>query len=374
MTQPAIPMLDLQAEVSEHFEELNGAIGRVLRSAMFIGGPEVAAFEDEIAAYLGVKHAVGCNSGSDALVIALQALGVGPGDEVLTTPFTFVATGSAALRVGATPRFCDIEDETFNLDLDRVEAMIGAKTRAVIPVHLYGHGVDMNRLRAMCEPRGIAVLEDVAQALSGEFDGRKLGTFGAISAYSFFPSKNLGAYGDGGLISTDDDSLAETARMLRAHGAKKKYFNEILGYNSRLDSIQAAILRVKLGKLDEATRGRQRVAAHYARGLESREDVVVPTVRPGFDHSFHQYTVRLPGTNRDAVAAYMKKHGVSTMVYYPKILPDLPLFDSHEESVPVARRCCREVLSLPIWPGMPPETTSRVCETLLAALDEVRDQ
>lgn len=371
MTQPTIPMLDLQAEVEQNFAAITEAVERVLKTAQFIGGPEVTAFEAEIAEYLGVEHAIGCNSGSDALVIGLQALGVGPGDEVLTTPFTFVATGSAALRVGATPRFCDIEDETFNLDLDRLESMITEKTKAVIPVHLYGHGVDMNRLNAMCKPRGIAIVEDVAQALSATFEGKKLGSFGDISAYSFFPSKNLGAYGDGGLVTTGDDGLAETARMLRSHGSKKKYFNEILGYNSRLDAIQAAILRLKLPHLDGTTSGRQAVAAQYAERLGERPEIHTPATRADFEHSFHQYTVRLENIDRDGVASYMRERGVSTMVYYPKILPDLPLFSSNTDEVPVARRCCTEVLSLPIWPGMPVETINRVCDTLIAALDEV---
>src|SRR5690606_6955787 len=257
----------------------------------FIGGPEVDSFEKEAAAYLGAKHAVGVNSGTDALVIALRALGVGAGDEVITTPFSFFATAESISNVGAEPVFVDVDEATFN---------IAPRTMAILPAHLYGRPADMDALMAVAERHGLKVVEDCAQSFGARYRGsRQTGTIGHVGAYSFFPSKNLGAYGDGGLIATDDDHIAEQARMLRAHGSKRKYHNEVLGYNSRLDALQAAFLRVKLPHVDAWNDGRRATARRYGELLADVPGVVTPQVVNG--HVFHQYTVRLLGADRDQV-------------------------------------------------------------------------
>ncbi len=255
MSDIKIPILDLKPEIDALWDEFNAAFQRVLRDGHFIMGADVLAFEREAASYLGVKHAIAMNSGTDALLIGLRALGVGPGDEVITTPFTFVATAEAATNLGATPVFVDIDPRTYNLDTALLEAAITPRTKAIIPVHLYGHAAEMDAVMAVAEKHGLKVLEDVAQAFSGEHRGRKLGAIGHAGAFSFFPSKNLGAFGDGGLLVTNDDAVAEAARMLRVHGAKRKYYNEVPGYSSRLDTLQAAMLRVKLPHVEAASAG-----------------------------------------------------------------------------------------------------------------------
>src|SRR5690606_19924572 len=264
---------------------------RILKSGQFILGGDVRAFEAEIAAYLGVKHAIGVNSGTDALLIGLRALGVGPGDEVITTPFTFFATAEVISLLGATPVFVDIDPESFNIDPDLIEEKITARTKAIIPVHLYGRAAEMEKIMAIARKHGLKVVEDVAQAMGGEAQGKKLGSIGDVGAFSFFPTKNLGAYGDGGLITTDNDELAELAKMLRAHGSRKKYYNEVLGYNSRLDTLQAAILRVKLPHIDAWNKRRFEAAVRYSDLLADVPHVVTPSLVEG--HVFHQYTIRI---------------------------------------------------------------------------------
>lgn len=364
---PPIPMVDLQGEVAALWQELEPAIHRVLRSGHFILGPEVEAFEAEFAEYLGVEHAIGVNSGSDALVIALQSLGISRGDEVITSPFTFVATGSAILRVGATPVFADVEPDTYNLDVSDVKAKLTGRTRAVLPVHLFGHAADMAPLLELAADAGLHVVEDVAQALSGAVGGKKLGTLAEAAAFSFFPSKNLGAYGDGGMVVFRDPAAAETARMLRAHGAKRKYHNQILGYNSRLDALQAAILRTKLPYLDDWTRARNE-AAHLYDELLRGLPVATPSVRADCIHAFHQYTVRIEGGARDRAQTILRSGGIASMVYYPVLLCDMPLFDGSQADCPTARRVASEVLSLPLWPGMSRETQQRIADGLAVAL------
>jgi dTDP-4-amino-4,6-dideoxygalactose transaminase len=367
-SEKKIPILDMTPEIDALWDEINGAIQRVLRSGAFIMGPDVKAFETEVAAYLGVKHAIGVNSGTDALVIGLRAMDIGPGDEVITTPFTFFATAEAVSMVGATPVFVDIDPKTFNLDVEQVKAKLNGKTKAVIPVHLFGQGVDMDPLMELAKAHKLYVLEDVAQAFSGAYKGKKLGAIGDIGAFSFFPSKNLGAYGDGGLITTNDDALAETCRMLRVHGAKKKYYNEVVGYNSRLDTIQAAILRVKLPRIDEASAGRKRVAALYAELLKDVPGVVVPFEADTNTHVFHQYTIRVLGGKREAVQKALDEAGVGTMVYYPVPVHQLPIYKNLGYSLPIAEAAAGEVLSLPIWPTLDRATAERVVNALKQAL------
>ena len=363
-----IPVIDLTPGIDDLRADLMAAVEEVLASAQFILGPNVAAFESEIAAYLGVEHAVGVNSGTDALVIGLRALGVGPGHEVITSTFTFFATAEAISVVGARPVFVDIDPDTFNLDPGAVEVAVGPRTRAIVPVHLFGQSANMDEITRMATDHELAVLEDTAQAMGAEWRSRRAGTIGVAGAFSFFPSKNLGGFGDGGMLATDDAGVAERARMLRSHGGKRKYHNEMLGYNSRLDELQAALLRKRLPRLDAANAGRRRVAAGYDAALAALDGVVRPVVVPGAGHVFHQYTVRLPAGRRDEVAARLRAEGIATMVYYPVPVHLLPVYAHLDVHLPVAERAAAEVLSLPIWPEMTDPQIERVADALGQAL------
>jgi dTDP-4-amino-4,6-dideoxygalactose transaminase len=362
---PAIPVLDLSPEINSLWDELNAAIQRVLKSGQFILGPEVKAFEEEVAAYLGVRHAIGVNSGTDALIIGLRALGIGPGDEVITTPFSFFATAESISNVGAKPVFVDVEEGSFNIDPGLIEAKITPGTRAIMPVHLFGRPCATEAVMAIAERHRLKVIEDCAQSFGARYQGRQTGAIGDVGAFSFFPSKNLGAYGDGGLITTNDDRLAELARMLRTHGSKKKYHNELLGYNSRLDSLQAAILRVKLPHTDTWNEQRREVVRRYNQLLADVPGVITPEVTDG--HVFHQYTIRL-SANRDEVQARLERQGISTMVYYPIPQDRLPVYHGQYPANPVSDRLARQVLSLPIWPSLSAECQERVTGALQAAL------
>ncbi len=345
-----VPIFDPLPEVEALWDELNAAVQGVLRSGRYIMGPEVAAFEAEAAEYLGAGYAIGVNSGTDALVIGLEALAVGPGDEVITTPFTFFATAEAISQVGAVPVFVDIDPETYNIDPSLIEEKITPRTKAILPVHLFGQAAEMDPIMALAEEHGLKVLEDVAQAFGGEYRGKKLGAIGDVGAFSFFPTKNLGACGDGGLITTDDPGVAEKARMLRAHGAKKKYHNEIVGYNSRLDELQAAMLRVKLPHIDGWNEGRREVARRYDELLEGLPSIFTPREFPNRLHVYHQYTVRITDGRRDEVRERLAEDGVGTMVYYPVSVHRLPVYDSLGYQVSHSEEAEGEVLSLPIWP------------------------
>ena len=364
-TQTRIPVLDLTPQLDALWPELNHAIQKVLRSGHYIMGPEVKAFEEEAARYLGVRHAVTCNSGTDALFLALRSLGLGPGDEVITTPFTFFATAEAISHVGATPVFEDVEPESMNLDPRLLERAITARTRAILPVHLFGRPCDLDAILDVAGRHGLKVVEDCAQSLGGRHQGRLTGTLGDAGCFSFFPSKNLGAYGDGGLLATSDDALADTARMLRVHGSRQKYHNEVVGYNSRLDELQAAILRVKLPHLEAWNRSRRRVAENYRRLLAGHPGVRTPAVGEG--HVFHQYTIQLGEGTRDRVQARLEEEGISAMVYYPIPCHRLPLYrESHAHvACPVAETLAACVLSLPIWPEMDEETQVTVAHAVL---------
>ncbi len=350
--QTNTPILDLQPQIQAHWEEFNVAFQRVLRSGQFILGPEEKAFEQECATYLGVKHAIGLNSGTDALYIALRALGIGPGDEVITTPFTFFATAEAISHVGATPVFVDIEEDSFNLNPDLIEAAITPRTKAIIPVHLFGRPCDMDRILGIAEKHGLKLVEDCAQSFGATWNGKQTGSMGAFGCFSFFPTKNLSAFGDGGLLTTDNDELAATARMLRAHGSRKKYHNEAVGYNSRLDELQAAMLRVKLPHIDEWNTQRRAVAQGYWDHLSGNQALVLPNIVDG--HVFHQFTARVKAGRRDEVQDALAQVGIGTMVYYPLPIHHLRLYlESHAATrCPVAEQAAKEVLSLPIWPEM----------------------
>ncbi|GEA16562.1 aminotransferase [Moorella sp. E308F] len=365
---PKIPVLDLTPEIEALWDELMAAIQGVLKSGQFIMGPNVKAFEQEAAAYLGVKHAVGVNSGTDALVIALRAAGIGPGAEVITTPFTFFATAEAISQVGATPVFVDIDPKTFNINPDLIEPAITSRTRAILPVHLYGQAADMDPIMELAKKYNLKVIEDTAQAFGGEYKGRKLGTIGDAGCFSFFPSKTLGAFGDGGLIATNDDEIAEKARMLRVHGAKKKYYNEVIGYNSRLDEIQAAILRVKLPHIDEWNEARRQAAKRYNELLKDVPGIVTPYEAPYARHVYHQYTIRVPDGMRDKMKQFLADQAIGTMVYYPVPVHKLPVYAGSNYRLPESEKAAGEVLSLPIWPKILDETQARVAKVLEATL------
>jgi len=363
-----IPILDLQPEIERLWEEIFTGIQEVIRSGQFIMGPNVEAFEAEAARYLGVKHAIGVNSGTDALTICLRGLGIGPGDEVITTSFSFFATAEAIEAAGAKPVFVDIEPLSFTLDPGLLEAAITPRTRAILPVHLYGRAADMEPILSLAQKYGLRVVEDAAQAFGGEYRGRKLGTLGDGGCFSFFPSKNLGAFGDGGMIATDDDELAEQARMLRSHGSRRKYWNERIGYNSRLDELQAAVLRVKLRRLDEWNEGRRAAAARYHSLLAGVEGLTLPREEGDILHVYHQYTVRITGGRRDAVHQLLRAQGIQTMIYYPAALHQLPYYRQAGLRFPEAEKAAGEVLSLPIWPHIPEELQREVASCLIRLL------
>lgn len=350
-------MVDLRAQLVATRHEIEAAVGAVLDRGAFVRGPFVAAFEAELAAYVGglgagaEVHALGVGNGTDALQIGLMALGVGPGDEVVCPAFTFVATAEAAALLGATPVFVDVDPDTFNLDADAVADAITERTKAVVPVHLFGQCADMSALRPVCEATGVPVLEDMAQAAGATWEGVPAGALGDLAALSFYPSKNLGAFGDGGAILTTDAGLAERVRQIANHGAAKKYHHTAVGVNSRLDAIQAAILSVHLRHLPVWTEARRTAAAAYDGLLADVEGLVLPVRRSEARHVFHQYTVRIPGAHRDAVRDDLRARGVPTMVYYPEPLHRMGPYAA-DVDLPETDRACAEVLSLPMHPHL----------------------
>ncbi len=348
----AVPFFDPVREQAEQLEALRAAFERVLASGMFILGPEVEAFERELAEWLGVRHVVGLSSGTDALLVGLMALGVGPGDEVVTTPFTFFATAGAVVRLGARPVFADIDPDTFQLDPAAAAAAVGTRTRALIPVHLFGAPCLVPRV-----PEGVAVLEDAAQAIGAAPLGGIAGTL------SFFPAKNLGALGDGGALYTDDDALAERVRVLRVHGAKPKYHHHLVGGNFRLDALQAAFLRVKLPSLRRAIEARRQHAAIYREVLWDVPEVRLPPDVAG--HTYNQFVVR--ARDRDGLRRFLSERGLATAVYYPEPLHLQPCFADlgyRPGSLPHAEQACREVLALPVAPALTDAEILRVAEAI----------
>jgi dTDP-4-amino-4,6-dideoxygalactose transaminase len=367
-----IPSMDLIPETRMMEDELMEAVQQVLRDGRFIMGPNVAAFEEEFAAYLGVQYAVAVNSGTDALVISLRSLGVGPGDEVITTPFTFFATAEAISSVGARPVFVDIDPDTLNIDASRVAEAVTGRTRAVVPVHLFGLPVEMDDLADVAGAHNLLIVEDCAQSLGATYKGQLTGSFGAAAAFSFFPSKTLGGFGDGGMLVTSSEETALVARALRTHGGLVKYHNEMLGYNSRLDELQAALLRVKFRHFSYLASGRARVAELYSQSFQNSEQIRGLNVPPYCQHAWHQYTVRLAKGSRDWVARRLIESDVQTMVYYPVPLHKLPVYEDEWRSARfvTAETAAAEVLSLPIWPSMSEEAVETVAASLKQALDQ----
>lgn len=367
-----IPLLDLGPEIESLWSEISEVSLRVLRSGYFVGGPEVTGFEEEAATYLGAEHAVALNSGTDALVIGLRALGVSPGDEVITSPFTFFASPESIGIVGAREVFADIEADSFNLDPERVEAAVTGRTKALMPVHLFGRPADMDAILDTARRHDLAVIEDAAQSFGARFGpgsglaGRQTGSVGHAGAFSFYPTKNLGGFGDGGLLVTDDAGVADTARRLRDHGSTRRYVNETLGYNSRLDALQAALLRVKLPHVDRTNEARRAAAARYDELLADVEGVIRPEIVAG--HVFHQYTIRLPGGRRDRVREALSEASIGSMIYYPIPCHRLPAYAEREISMPVAEMVADEVLSLPMWPAIEAGAQERVRDVIAGAL------
>jgi dTDP-4-amino-4,6-dideoxygalactose transaminase len=351
-----LQFLDLGLQFEQIRDEVMRAVTSVLETQHFILGPEVEQLEAETSQYLGCRFAVACASGTDALILALMAAGIQPGDEVITTPFTFVATASAIVRAGATPIFADIDPVTYNLDPKSVAQRITPRTRALIPVHLFGLAAEMQPLMETARSRGIAVIEDAAQAIGAAYRGQNVGAIGAMGCFSFFPSKNLGGAGDGGMITTNDPNHADRLRLLRVHGSRKKYQYEILGTNSRLDALQAAILRVKLRHLNDWTEQRRRNAERYRRlfaNSGSPDGLRLPTEFDGMRHVYNQFTVRC--ADRDLLREHLHHEGIPTEIYYPYPLHLQPAFaylGYKEGSLPHAEAAAREVLSFPIYPEL----------------------
>jgi dTDP-4-amino-4,6-dideoxygalactose transaminase len=373
-----VPLLDLRRNTALD-AELEGAFRRVLQSGHYILGPEVEAFERECALYIGAKHAIAVSSGTDALLVALMALGVGPGDEVVCPTHTFFATGGVVWRLGARPRFVDSEPTCFNLDPTKLEAAITSKTKAIVPVHLFGQCADMTAISDIARRRGIPIVEDAAQALGARHGAKQAGTFGIMGCFSFFPSKNLGALGDAGLVTTDDDVVAERLRVLRSHGGKPKYYHAVVGGNFRIDALQAALLRVKLPHLDAASEQRARNAQYYVTELTRRGvgrvngssgcggrcavapvgAETAPLLLPSTcqtRHLFNQFVIRIPGAGaRDALRQRLSERGVGTEIYYPVPLHLQECFASlghHKGDFPVAESLASESLALPIFPEL----------------------
>lgn len=363
-----VPLFDLTRQYQGLKPEIDAAVLDLLASGQYVLGPAVEAFEEEAARELGVKHAIGVANGTDALQIALRACKVGPGDEVITAPFSFYSAAEVIADLGATPVFVDIEADTFNIDPRLIEAAITPKTRAIIPVHIFGHPAPLTEINAIAQKHGLKVIEDSAQGWGASLGGKMCGNLADAGTFSFFPSKNLGACGEGGLISTDDDDIARVARNLRVHGQSRRYYYDEIGYNSRLHALQAAILRVKMPHSRSWNQNRRAHAAHYAQLLE-QTPLVLPTERSGACHVYHQYTLRVPeNLEREKICAHLSERGIGWAIYYPHPLHLQPVFENlgyREGQLPVSERACREVLSLPIFP----ELEVREVEEVGAALN-----
>lgn len=366
-----VPLLDLKAQYATIREEVRAAVDRVMESQLFIMGPEVTALEEEVAAYSHTRFGIGMSSGTDAILAALMAIDLRPGDEVVTTPYTFFATAGAVARLGGVPVFVDIDPATYNIDPARIEAAITPKTRAIMPVHLFGQMADMDPIMEIAGRRNLVVIEDAAQAIGSEYKGRRAGSIGHMGCFSFFPSKNLGGFGDGGMTVTNDPALAEKLDILRKHGSKPKYYHKIVGGNFRLDAIQAAILRIKLRYLDEWTAGRQRNAALYrklfdAAGVAER-GVFTPLELPHGRHIYNQFVLRVP--QRDALMAYLKQWKIGTEVYYPvpmHLQECFAMLGHHEGDFAESERAALNTVAVPIYP----ELTEGMQQTVVAAIAE----
>jgi UDP-2-acetamido-2-deoxy-ribo-hexuluronate aminotransferase len=372
-----IPMVDLQGQYQKIKSEVDAGIQEVIDSAAFINGPAVKEFQADLERYLGVKHVIPCANGTDALQIAMMALDLQPGDEVITASFTYVATAEVIALLKLVPVLVDVNADTFSLDLEAVERNITSKTKAIVPVHLFGQCADMERLMEIADKHKLYVIEDVAQAIGADYtfaDGRtmKAGTIGTIGSTSFFPSKNLGCYGDGGAIYTNDDELAKKMRMVAHHGQSVQYKHDVVGVNSRLDTIQAAILKVKLKHLDEYAAARNKVAEYYDNAFASHEKLVIPARSQNSTHVFHQYTLQLKGADRNALREKLASRGIASMIYYPIPLHMQKAFASDrykKGDFPVTERLCESVLSLPMHTELDESTLKFITDSVLELLN-----
>jgi dTDP-4-amino-4,6-dideoxygalactose transaminase len=355
----SVPMLDVSRENCKLRQRIDAAMAEVCESGAFVHGPACVRFESAMAEYCGVRHAVGCASGSDALLLSLMVLGVGPGDEVIVPSFTFFATASAVWRLGAKPVFVDIRPDTFNLDPADVLYKMSTATKAIIPVHLFGQCAEMGEIRQIATAaRGVPIIEDACQAIGAEYRGRRAGSLGTLGAFSFYPTKNLGGFGDGGLITTDDEELAARLRVLRDHGQQPRYYHHFVGLNSRLDALQAAVLNVKLPLLGNWAAARERHASRYTEEFARRgigESIIAPTSAQGCGHVWNQYTVRVGAGRRDALQKHLAERKIGSAIYYPVPLHLQKCFAAlgyEPGSLPATEEACREVLSLPVYPEL----------------------
>ncbi len=371
-------MVDLKGQYEKIQAEVDAAILNVVRSSAFINGPEVHAFQKELETYLDVKHVIPCANGTDALQIALMALDLKPGDEVITSDFTFIATVEVVALLGLKPVLVDVDPGTFNIDPDAVRNAITPKTKAIVPVHLFGQCAPMDELLAIAKEHDLFIVEDAAQSISSEYTlnsgaKKRAGTMGDFGTTSFFPSKNLGCYGDGGALYTNDDQLADKARQIANHGMKVRYYHEIIGVNSRLDSIQAAVLRIKLRQLDVYNASRQKAAAFYDNAFAGVEGIQIPERHPQSSHTFHQYTLTVSGINRDALQKHMMDSEVPAMIYYPVPLHKQEAFDelnADDSLFPVTAALSKCVISLPMHSELDSEQLERITSTLLAYFEK----
>jgi Predicted pyridoxal phosphate-dependent enzyme apparently involved in regulation of cell wall biogenesis len=398
MNDKIIPLIDLKAQNNVIGDELIKSVNNVLLSAQYIMGPEVKKFEMDFSNYLGVEHAISCGNGTDALIIALEALGIGDGDEVITTPYTFFATGESISYVGATPVFVDVDADSFNIDITKIEAAITPKTKAIMPVHLFGNACEMDTIMAIANKYNLYVIEDACQAIGGEYNGKKLGTIGHVACFSFFPTKNLGAAGDGGMIVTNDEKIATICKALKAHGSGEngqkasniinsvendvivdqgtdntiynplKYFNYLVGHNSRLDEVQAAVLNVKLKYLDDWNAARIKHADYYTNKLKSLEEELkftVPKISDSIKHVFHMYILR--AEHKDALIQHLKENGISTGVYYPVPLHLQKAFEDlgyNKGDFPIAEYLSERTFAIPMYAELKESQQFEICECI----------
>lgn len=367
-----IQMVDLKGQYKKIKEEVDAAILNVIDSTAFIKGPEVKVFQQDLQNYLGVKHVIPCGNGTDALQIALMALGLKPGDEVITADFTFAATVEVIGLMNLTPVFVDVDKDTFNISIEAIKNAITSKTKAIIPVHLFGQAANMEAVMKIADENNLFVIEDTAQAIGSDYtfsDGKtqKTGTIGNVGTTSFFPSKNLGCYGDGGALFTNDDVLAKRLGAIVNHGMYKRYYHDEIGVNSRLDSIQAAVLRVKLPYLDQYCSARNKVAEYYNNAFSEIDELVVPTISDSSTHVFHQYTLKTKNTNREELIEFLKGKGIPAMVYYPVPLHQQKAYirpEFKDEDYPITMELCKSVISLPIHTEMEEEELKYITESL----------
>ncbi|QDT06339.1 Aminotransferase [Rubripirellula lacrimiformis] len=368
-----VPLLDVNRDNLPYRDEFIDALTGVVDSGRFLFGPDVVELENEVAAYSEVDNAIGCASGSDALLLALMALNIGPGDEVIVPSFTFFASVSCITRLGATPVFVDIRPDTFNMDAEKIEAAITSKTKAIIPVYLFGQCAEIDRICQIACSHDVAVVEDAAQAIGAAYHSRPAGSWGAVGCFSFYPTKNLGGMGDGGMLTAQDPATADRLRLFAGHGMRPRYYHKVVGINSRLDTFQAAVLRVKLRHLPEAVESRQTIASRYSRwfteaGLANDDQMVLPYQDPASFHVWNQYALRIPGGRRDDLRSHLSENNVGSEIYYPipvhkqECYRDLNFDDS---SLVETNRACAEVLNLPIFPGLTESEQRRVVDTVV---------